>query len=290
MTARKMFPRTQVGDESFSRMIIGTNWFLGFSHQTAAKDNLIKERNHNRKKIADILEVFFNNGVDTVLGNIDNQVLYEGIMDVQDRTSIQANIIATPWFENDANILANGFDTKRNNSILDEHKKLGVTLCMPHMSVTDNVIDKCMRTHRQMDSLCEMIRQRGMMPGLSTHMPESIVFADENELDVETYICLYNALGFLMQVEVDWVAKVIAEAKKPVLTIKPMAAGRIPPFQAFNFVWNTIRSQDMVCVGTMSPDEAAECIDISLGILENRKSTVALQETRSKQSLKKGNI
>ncbi len=248
---------------------------------------LIKDLNHNRKRIADILEVFLKNDVDTVLGNIENIVLYEGIQDVQDRTGKKMKIIATPWFENDENILKNGFDTKRNNSILDEHKKLGVSLCMPHQSVTDNVIDKCMRTHRQMESLCKMIRERDMMPGLSTHAPESIIFADENKLDVETYICLYNSLGFLMQVEVDWIAKVIQEAEKPVTTIKPMAAGRIQPFQAFNFVWNTIREQDMVCVGTMTPDEAAECIEMSLGIIENRKSTVKLQETRSKQSLKK---
>ncbi len=158
MSDQNKFPRTQVGTESFSRMIIGTNWLLGFSHQTMAKDSLIKERNHNRKSIADILEVFFNNGVDTVLGNVDNIVLYEGIMDVQDRTGIKAKIIATPWFENNPNILKNGFDTKRNNEILDEHKKLGVSLCMPHMSVTDNVIDKCMREHRQMHTLCKMIR------------------------------------------------------------------------------------------------------------------------------------
>ena len=46
-------------------------------------------------------------------------------------------------------------------------------------------------------------------------------------------------MGFLMQVEVDWIANVIRNAKKPVMTIKPMAAGQIRPFQALNFVWNT---------------------------------------------------
>ncbi|KKK56908.1 hypothetical protein LCGC14_3059800, partial [marine sediment metagenome] len=32
------FPRTQVEGVSLSRMIIGTNWFLGWSHTSAAKD------------------------------------------------------------------------------------------------------------------------------------------------------------------------------------------------------------------------------------------------------------
>ena len=108
-----------------------------------------------------------------------------------------------------------------------------------------------------------MIRERGMIPGLSTHMPETIVYADETGLDVETYISIYNSMGFLMQVEVDWVAHIIRNAHKPVLTIKPMAAGQLRPFQALTFVWNTIRPQDMVAVGTMSPKEAAEVIEIS---------------------------
>ncbi len=37
-----------------------------------------------------------------------------------------------------------------------------------------------------------MIRQHGMIPGLSAHMPELILYSDENEYDVETYIQIYN--------------------------------------------------------------------------------------------------
>jgi hypothetical protein len=129
-----------------------------------------------------------------------------------------------------------------------------------------------------------------MIPGLSTHAPETIVYADETGLDVETYISIYNSMGFLMQVEVDWVANVIREAKKPVMTIKPMAAGQLRPFQGLNFVWNTIRDQDMVTVGTMSPREAQECVELSFSILERRAGHVDLQETRSKGTLKRRSL
>jgi len=118
------------------------------------------------------------------------------------------------------------------------------------------------------------------------HLPETIIFSDETGLDVESYISIYNAMGFLMTVEVDWIAQVIRNAKKPVMTIKPMAAGQIRPFQALNFVWNTLRPQDMVTVGTMTPKEAAELIEMSLGILDRRQDCVPLQETRSKSTIK----
>ena len=51
------FPRTTVGGVSVSRMIIGTNWFLGFSHTSVAKDEFIKEQ-MDRKRVADVMEVF----------------------------------------------------------------------------------------------------------------------------------------------------------------------------------------------------------------------------------------
>jgi hypothetical protein len=82
------------------------------------------------------------------------------------------------------------------------------------------------------------------------------------------------------------VARQIRNAKKPVMTIKPMAAGQLRAFQALAFVWSTIRPGDMVTVGTMTPREAEECIDLSLNTLEQCGNDVPLQETRSKASVK----
>jgi hypothetical protein len=138
---------------------------------------------------------------------------------------------------------------------------------------------------RDIDRYTEMIRDRDMIPGLSTHMPESVIYADKTGADVETYIQIYNAAGFLMQVEADWVMRIIRNAEKPVMTIKPLAAGRLLPVVGLAFVWNTLRDQDMVTVGTTTPDEAREVVDISLDLLERRVPANELQRTRSKRSL-----
>jgi len=76
--------------------------------------------------------------------------------------------------------------------------------------------------------------------------------------------------SFLMQVEIETVASIIHSAKKPVMTIKPMAAGRTTPYVGLNFSWNTIRPCDMVTVGCTDPAEAAEDIEISRAALEHR--------------------
>ena len=280
------FPRTTVGGISVSRMIIGTNWFLGWSHTTAAKDDFIKENVRNRKAIAAILEVFFKAGVDTSMGLIDVDEYFDAIKEAEDRTGVKSIIVSTPGLPVTPETAAKGFDLGEVERVIARQAQRGAHFCLPHQSTTDAMVDRVVRKVRHFDPVCKLIRQYGMVPGLSTHMPEGIIYADESGLDVETYISIYNALGFLMQVETDWTAQVIRNAKKPVMTIKPMAAGRIPPFQAFHFVWNTIRPQDMVTVGTMSPDEAKECIEMSLGILEGREGKVQLQETRSKASIK----
>jgi hypothetical protein len=79
--------------------------------------------------------------------------------------------------------------------------------------------------------------------------------------------------------------RIIRNAKKPVMTIKPLAAGQLLPPVGLAFVWNTIRDQDMVTIGTTTPDEAREVIDLSLDYLNRRLPDTELQATRSKASL-----
>jgi hypothetical protein len=189
--------------------------------------------------------------------------------------------ILTPSF----NITPGGDPEQEPEAVLDRTRELGATFCLPHQCVTDALIDRMQHKIRDIDRYTALIRERGMIPGLSTHMPEAVVYADQTCADVETYIQLYNSLGFLMQVEVDWVMNIIKEAHHPVMTIKPLAAGKMQPVVGLAFVWNTIRNQDMVTIGTTTPDEAREVIDLSLDMLSRRAPEVELQATRSKSSL-----
>ena len=280
------FPRTEVGGLSVSRMIIGTNWLIGASHCTRAKDRFIREVANDRKAIAAVFKVFFAAGVDTIMGGIDFDSVYEAIKDAEDETGRKAVWITTPIIPVSPQTPVTGFDVGEVERIVDFSAQRGVAICMPHSATTDCMVDRCTREVRKIDTVCKAIRDRGMIPGLSTHLPETIIYADETALDVDTYIAIYNSLGFLMPLEVDWTAQIIQNAKKPVMTIKPMAAGQLRPLQGMSFVWNTIRPQDMVTVGTMTQYEAEELIELSLSILQNRPIDLELQDTRSKAPVK----
>jgi hypothetical protein len=214
-----------------------------------------------------------------------NTCMYDAIEEAEQRTGVKAVIVSTPGFTTSKNTPFDGFDLDEARWILDDLVDKGVSICMPHTSVTDLMVDKCTREVRQMDSICALIRERGMVPGLSTHVPETVVYADETGLDVESYIQPFNMMGYLMQLEVDWVARIINNARKPVMTIKTMAAGQIRPYQAMVFTWNAIRPIDMVTVGTMAPEEAAELVDMSLEVLDGAVVSFELQRTRSKATV-----
>lgn len=273
------FPRTTVGGVSMPRLIAGSNWFLGYSHTSLAKDKFIKDL-QTRERITSILSVFLENGVDAVMAP-PSELLEQAIQDAEDRTGRAMIRILTPIF----NVFTNDGNWPEPEVMMDQCKALNATFCMPHQAVTDALIDRTSGKIRDLDRYTAMIRERGMIPGLSTHMPEAVVYADKQGADVETYIQLYNAAGFLMQVEADWVQRIITNAHKPVMTIKPLAAGRLLPIVGMAFVWNTIRPQDMVTIGTTTADEAREIIDLSLDLLAHEMPEIELQKTRSKSSL-----
>jgi hypothetical protein len=219
--------------------------------------------------------------IDAYMGGDPGPMVLDAIHDAEQHSGRKMILILTPSF----NLLPGGDPKTEPEPVLDHYRDIGTTFCLPHQCVTDALVDKRAGIIRDLAYYTKLIRERGMIPGLSTHMPESVIYADRQGADVETYIQIFNAAGFLMQVEPDWVLNVIQQAKKPVMTIKPLAAGRLLPIVGLSFVWSTLRPQDMVTIGTTTPEEAKEVINISLDLLHHRPPMTELQITRSKSSL-----
>jgi hypothetical protein len=276
------FPRTLVGGVSLPRLIIGTNWFLGYSHTSAAKDKLIKSM-MNRQHIEAILTVFLKNGVDAIIGPPSLNAINDAIAGAEQQTGRKLIKILTPHF----NIKPGGPVELEPERVIESCKKDSAAFCLPHQVVTDALIDRRDMLIRDIDIYTGLIRKYGMIPGLSAHSPEAVTFADTQKADIETYLQIYNAAGFMMALEADWEMRVIQQAKKPVIVIKPLAAGRLLPPVGFAFVWSTIRKQDLVAVGTLTPDEAAEVIEISRSFINLQTPDIELQKTRSKSTLGK---
>lgn len=263
----KQFPRTTVGGVSLSRMIIGTNWMLGWSHRSQSADNLIKRRFAEAGAFRPVLDTFTAHGVDTIMAPFQSApMLIDAIRMSEEATGRKLILVDTPAINVDDNEAAR----REARAVIRKTRELGATFCLIHHASAEQLVNKNRHQITRLNDYTDMIRQEGLIPGLSAHMPELITYSDDNDYDVETYIQIYNSQGFLMQVEVETVARIINNAKKPVMTIKSMAAGRVTPYVGMNFVWNTIRDCDMVTVGCTHADEAAEDIEISLAAIERR--------------------
>ncbi|QRN82059.1 hypothetical protein JR338_06285 [Chloroflexota bacterium] len=281
------FPRTTVAGVSLPRMIIGCNWVSGFSHLSASNDLFIKQTHQGPKSVSDIFETFLEHDINAVLGlfSVDHNLL-PAVKMAQENSGKEMIIIDEPIINVDDNPTARA----EARQTIEECAKRGATFCMPLHSCVEQLLNKNTQSIDRLPDYLDMIRQAGMIPGLSAHMPEVVQYADINEYDVETYIQIYNSMGFLMQIEIESVAKIIHNTKKPVITIKPLAAGRTTPFVGLNFVYNTIREQDMVCIGTFNPREAAEDIEIARAAIERRAPEVSLRDSPFNTSVVKGEI
>lgn len=282
MDTRKLFPRTTVAGVDLPRMLIGTNWILGFSHTSSSADALIKNRNLNKESITEILEAYHTYGIDAIMGPFgDNPVLGDTVHAFEDRVGHGMTIIDTPTMNVDDSPSAR----REAEARIKQSRDLGAKFCLIHHSSAEQLVNKNKQEIPRLPDYLKMIRDNGMIPGLSAHMPELIVYSDKNEYDVQTYIQIYNCMGFLMQVEVEYINKVIWNAKKPVMTIKSMAAGRCSPFVGLSFSYATLRECDMVTLGAFTPDEVHEDVEIAMAVLERRQAMLEGRSSPAKTAI-----
>lgn len=279
------FPTTTVAGIKLPRLVIGCNWISGFSHQTPAKDQLIRQKHSSPESVADIFTVFLNEGINAVLGlfGVDED-LKDAVKLAEQRTGREMIIMDTVVLNVDNTAMAR----KEAENEIKESARRGAKFCLPLHSCVEQLLNKNTETIDRLPDYLEMIREAGMIPGLSAHMPEVIQYTDANHYDVETYIQLYNCMGFLMQVEIESVAKIIHNARKPVITIKPCAAGRVTPYVGLNFSYNTIRDQDMVCIGCFNAHEAVEDIEYARAAIERRIPCIEARDSPLNTGVIKG--
>ena len=276
------FPRTIVAGVSLPRLLIGSNWIFGWSHTGHAADLFIREQHATVDATLTILNAFLQYGIDAWMGPFSSHPeALSKIKGIQDKIGKKLILIDTPVLNMDDNAEAR----KEAQAIIKTSAEIGSTFCLIHHSCCEQLVNKNRKTMDRLPDYTGMIRDAGLIPGLSAHMPEIIQYSDLNSYDVETYIQIFNCLNFLMQVEVESVIRIIHEAKKPVMTIKPMAAGRTTPYVGLTFNWNVLRPQDMITVGCVHEQEVHEDVEISLAALERRLPDLEGRSSPASQSI-----
>ncbi|NMA43111.1 MAG: hypothetical protein GX946_06995 [Oligosphaeraceae bacterium] len=278
------FPRTIVAGIDMPRMIAGTNWIAGYSHTGAAADQFIADYHSQPGNAVNVFKTFLSNGIDAIMGCFQvgyGSSVLAAMRQAEEAVGQKMIIIDTPHVNVDDNAEGRAAAEKA----IKASKQLGATFCLIHHSSAEQLVNKNLKAMPRLPDYLDMIRQNGMIPGLSAHMPELVLYSDANEYDVQTYIQIFNCMGFLMQIEIESVYKIIMNAKKPVMTIKAMAAGRCTPFVGLTFNFSVLRDCDMVVCGCLNADEAEEDIEFARAAIEHRPPVVQGRSSPNKTEI-----
>jgi len=261
-----MIPKITLENLKLSKMVCGTNQFVGITHRTNLFDklaHLIRYRSANT--IAEYM-IFLQQqyGVNSCISSPRDKI-YEAIQKTQKETGEKFHWICSPSCRLTAkDIQPNIF--KQIEWCADH----AVSVCIPHRNYTDKALNKdkliigantgARKNNEKENSanineknppypvLSAFIRDRNMIPGLSTHYIKTIEAVEQQKYDAKLIVQPLNKIGFESDTDPETLVKKIKETKLQIINIKPMAAGRLPPDV---LTWNldNIKKNDFLAVG-----------------------------------------
>jgi len=268
-------PKTTIGGYEVTRLMCGSNSFFGYSHISAARDAWIR-RVYTDELITEVMVAGAKKGINCFIsGPLPRFVKIREAIEKQ--TGVHTVWFATPG----------GKDLEELKEGIRATADLGAEFCMPHTCWTEAYLDVASMEIRGYPEAAELIRQLGMVPGLSNHRPESLRVCVKQNYDCATLTLPFNSDGFLCSVETDWTARLIQECPIPIISIKPLGSGRIQPPTGFSFVYQHIKPTDTVAVGVLSVEEIEEDVKLALQYMTGVSANVDMTMSRSKAALVK---
>jgi len=240
--------------QEVSRLICGSNPFLGYSYRSQAH-NKWQRRHFTPERISEVLEKCLEVGINTLMGNMDdNRTLPQALSLLERRTGRRMNWIA----------YTHGGAERQEESIR-MISDAGAIACYLQGGVVDSQfqyeyvgrlrLDKPNALERVRPWL-SLIREKRMTPGLGTHRYQIIQLAEEKDIENEFFVTTLNFINF--HCSYAEAVRVIRKTKKAVIVIKTLAgSAKVRPQDGLTAAFTGIKPKDLVAVG-MENEEAAE--------------------------------
>lgn len=266
-----VLPKVRLGKTEVSRLIIGENPMYGYSHFNRILDQTMREW-YTPERVVDVLRRAEQNGINT-------WEFTHSERSVSDLKRFQAEGGGLQW------ILLSSREMVENPATIGELAKLKPVAMVHHGGVTDRLIRD--GKSQQIRDFLKRVRDTGVLAGMSTHNPDNVRRAEEENWDLDLYMtCCYRltrtpdeirqitrelplpAGEVYLEGDPERMFQVVRQTKKTCLAFKVLAAGRrIASAEqvdaAFRFAFDSIKPQDCIIVG-MYPrytDEVRENCD-----------------------------
>jgi hypothetical protein len=260
-------PMIQLGTHQVSRLIVGSNPMLGYSHTSGILSRLMTDY-YTLENIGKVLERCLALGINTWQSSAHEKV-DKTLEDLRNRgRDIQWIFLANNPHLEDANAL---------KDVIQRNKPIAV---VHHGQVTDRLWrqGEVEKAH----DFVKRVRDMGVMAGVSSHNPAVIRHVEEQGWNVDLYMTSFYRMSrspeevkaelneaplgeVFLASDPPRMCEAIREVKRPCLVFKILAAGRKceraeQVRDAFEYAFQNIKRSDAVIVG-MFPryqDQASE--------------------------------
>jgi hypothetical protein len=243
--------RVTFGNIRLSRLILGSNPFSGFSHQSADVD-LAMRRYYTADRIKRTIREAESVGVNTILARTDYHII-RLLLEYWDEGG------AVQWFAQTCPEVGD------HAACVNRAAAGGAKACHIHGGLMDYLFAQ--KRLDEIPAVVRMIKDKGMLAGIAAHNPDVIRWAESN-LDLDYTMCSYyksdrrdERAEHVSGME-EWfldddrrtMTALIQTLSRPAIHYKVMAAGRNDPADAFRHVAAALRPSDAVCIGVFTRD------------------------------------
>ncbi|MFQ6131770.1 MAG: hypothetical protein ACE5R4_07015 [Armatimonadota bacterium] len=242
-----MLPTVTLGGRQVSRVVCGSNPFMGFSYRSEAH-NRWQRQHFTPERISQVLEKCLEVGINTLAGNYDDERTLARALDLlEGRTGHRMQWIA----------YTHGGRGESQEDSIRQIADDGAFACYIQGGVVDSqfrynyvgglMLDGEDTLDRVIDWLA-LIRDLGMTPGLGTHRHQIIDLAERRGYAADFYTTPFNFQDVYCSYAEAF--KTIRRTGKPILAIKTCAGGgQIEVAKALTCAFTGLKPTDMVALG-----------------------------------------
>ena len=247
-------PTVPFGPYQISRLICGSNPFLGYSYRSAAH-NRWQRKHFTPERIAEILEKCAEHGINTLVGNMDDERTLPRALEVMEqRTGERLHWIA----------YTHGGPDGQEESI-SMIADAGAIACYIQGGVVDSRFQYNFVGAIQLDQPNQLeqirgwidrIQEKGMIPGAGTHRAQILEIIDRGEYGNDFFVHPVNYLGaYCSYAET---VRAVRRTERTVIASKTLGgSAKIRPQDGFTCAYTALKPRDIVAVG-MEHEEAVE--------------------------------
>jgi hypothetical protein len=240
-------PTIKLGKLSVSRLILGSNPFFGFSHQSQELDEEMR-RYHTSERIKMVLDQAADHGITAVAAPP-----YEHWIKLF-QEYIKSGGKLRIW------IAQPDPPPEQMKDAIAAAAKGGAKAIFIQGARVDEQFESANRL-KLIGEWLEYIKSFGLPAGMASHRPDVHLEAEKAGLPTDFYFqCFFRPDTYKLE-DREKAVETIRQIKKPVVGYKILAAGRIPPAEGFEYALSHLRPKDGVCVGMylkQKPDMIAE--------------------------------